>query len=214
MSKIQTINLKKVELKFSDTEDPVAQRTSWEPANRGGANFKAQQMIEENQKIIIKKSVGAIIFYLVFAIPGALAVVILAPYLFISGEIVPGIFAIVWGAIFGGAGFLMLLGDKNMTFDKAKGVYFRGQPRNEMITEDKSVQGSLKDIYAIQLISERIRSTSSQGGSSTYTSYELNLVLRDGSRVNVMDHGKEVAIDDAAKALAKFLNVPVWKGQF
>ncbi|KFE29417.1 hypothetical protein DN31_3870 [Vibrio mimicus] len=52
------------------------------------------------------------------------------------------------------------------------------------------------------------------GGASSYTSYELNLVFKDGERINIMDHGKGKDIDDSAKNLGKFLNVPIWKAQY
>ena len=45
---------------------------------------------------------------------------------------------------------------------------------------------------------------------SPNSSYELNLVLQDGERLNVVDHGSfDVLREDAAK-LGEFLGVPVW----
>jgi hypothetical protein len=42
-------------------------------------------------------------------------------------------------------------------------------------------------------------------------SYELNLVLKDGRRINVVDHGGADKIRTDAATLADFLGVPVWK---
>jgi len=45
---------------------------------------------------------------------------------------------------------------------------------------------ALEDIHALQLISEYFR-----GGGSLYDCYELNLVLENGKRINVVSHGDE-----------------------
>ena len=48
------------------------------------------------------------------------------------------------------------------------------------------------------------------GDKSRYYSYELNLVLEDGSRLNVIDHGNVEAIRADAQKLAAFLGKPLW----
>ena len=63
----------------------------------------------------------------------------------------------------------------------------------------------LEDIYALQLIAEYVR-----GNKSSYYSYEMNLVLKDGNRLNVVDHGNQTKLREDAQALATFLKVPVW----
>ncbi len=55
------------------------------------------------------------------------------------------------------------------------------------------------------MISERI-----SGDKSTYYSYEINLVLKDGSRINAVDHGKKSKVQEDAKTLAEFLDKPLW----
>jgi hypothetical protein len=92
-------------------------------------------------------------------------------------------------------------------FDKVSGWYWRGndiqqqpnKPRGKDIT-------ALHDIHALQIISEYVIS-----GKTSYHSYELNLVLKSGERINVTDHGNLRALELDARALAAFLNVPVWR---
>ena len=48
------------------------------------------------------------------------------------------------------------------------------------------------------------------GSKSSYTSYELNLVLDDGSRINVVDHGNLDRLRGDATTLSRFLSKPVW----
>ena len=66
------------------------------------------------------------------------------------------------------------------------------------------------DVHALQLLDEQVTSTDSDNRASEYISYELNLVLKNGKRVSVMDHGDEKEIKRSAKQLSEFLSVPVW----
>ena len=48
------------------------------------------------------------------------------------------------------------------------------------------------------------------GNKNSYYSYELNLVLEDGSRVNVVDQGNLKRLRSDAQTLSRFLDKPVW----
>ena len=43
-----------------------------------------------------------------------------------------------------------------------------------------------------------------------YHSYELNLVLRTGERITIMDQADEEAIKEDGKQVAQFLGVQLW----
>ncbi len=72
----------------------------------------------------------------------------------------------------------------------------------------------MNDIHALQIISKRVkfsRSTRSGGGGSrSYTSYELNLVLNTGKRIHIVCHGKLDEMLKDADWLSDFLEKPVW----
>jgi hypothetical protein len=63
----------------------------------------------------------------------------------------------------------------------------------------------LHRIHALQLPAEDIR-----GSKTSYHSYELNVVLDDGSRLNVIDHGNAEKLRDGAGKLSTFLAKPIW----
>ena len=65
----------------------------------------------------------------------------------------------------------------------------------------------LSEIHALQLLSK-----DRSDAEHSYHSYELNLVLEDGKRINVVDHGDETQIRTDAQALSRFLGKPVWDG--
>ena len=83
-----------------------------------------------------------------------------------------------------------------------------------------AVGGSLRGIYAIQLLGECVSASGAfapQGLSHLrhqyfYTSYELNLVNRCGGRLNLIDHADLAGLRRDAEQLAWFLDVPFWDG--
>ncbi|MDH5737909.1 MAG: hypothetical protein OEZ23_06330 [Gammaproteobacteria bacterium] len=222
MSRIQNININRVEVKLADTDDPLASSIGWDPVNSGGANFKTQVLEKVSPQLLrIKPTLGARIFSLVFILPGLGGLVIGVPYQLFQGMIWEALFFVVWGGLFAGAGFVMWHQfSKGYVFDRKSGYYFQGKQKKPGrqsrsaggVSSEK--QGRLADIHALQILTERVSSHSSKGGSSSYHSYEINLVLGSGKRVNIMDHGKESAIEDNARELAGFLDVPVWRASY
>src|SRR5689334_7608503 len=62
------------------------------------------------------------------------------------------------------------------------------------------------EIHAIQIVPELV----SGDESADWLSYELNLVLHDGTRLNVVDHSKADVIRSEAQLLADHLRCKVW----
>ena len=93
--------------------------------------------------------------------------------------------------------FLVIRLGKSSVFDKYAQQFRKG-----------NLKVSLSSIYAIQLLTEFVENSGNSGGS--FYSYELNLVLQSGERINVMDHGVKSLIEQDAIVLSRFLKVPVW----
>lgn len=210
MAEVQELRINRVELKLADTDDPLASKVSWEPLVGGGSSFRTHRLQEAPGRLQVRRTIGGLVFACVFAVPGTIAVLAALPAALLAPEkgwLVGG-FLLLWGAGFGGAGWFLLLGSKPLTFDKRAGVYFRGKAYAHGVGRAADQQGSLGHIHALQLVSEHI----SGNKGRSYRSHELNLVLDDGERVNVMDHGGE--IETCAKRLADFLDVPLWKAVY
>ncbi|MEM7372762.1 MAG: hypothetical protein AAF587_29345 [Bacteroidota bacterium] len=218
LTKIQErIEAMKVSLERSSSfdptrfEDPIASQTAWGPAKGGGANFKTHRMeVVSDTRIKFKASIGMILFSGVFFVTGAAVA--------IGGGIVgmmdlgdlagANYFLIVFGAIFMAAGgFMYYSSTPPIVFDKEANVFWKGRKDTRKEVEGSRVKHlvPLEEIHAIQLISEHV-----SGSESSYYSYELNVVLKDASRINVIDHGKLTSIRNDAEALAHFLNIPLW----
>lgn len=63
----------------------------------------------------------------------------------------------------------------------------------------------LNRIHAIQLIGKR-----PELKCITFILYEMNLVLEDATRLNVIAHGDLEAMREDALALSEFLGKPLW----
>ena len=186
--------------------DELALQTEWTPCKPGGTNFKSHQLVEVRyDRMEFKASTGMVLFSSLFIAVGGL--MILIPL--IAGEDGGAIaFLSLMGLLFGGVGAWVLYSSTVPTvFDKTIGMFWKTRKTPDFYSHhaDTKDQVRLNNIYAIQLIAEYIR-----GDKQGYYSYELNLVMNDGKRINVVDHGKKSVILKDAETLSRFLNKPVW----
>ena len=102
---------------------------------------------------------------------------------------------------------MMYYGSSPKVFDKRRGAFWKGRAGHQgvLARSGDTHSGDLEDVHALQLISEYCRSD-----KSSYYSYELNVVLEDGARVNIVDHGDHSRLREDAAALSAFLGKPVW----
>lgn len=108
----------------------------------------------------------------------------------------------VFSLIMFAMGYYAFKGISPKVFNKKKEIYSSGL--------FKKTKVNLTDIKAIQLIQEYVPGSQEPGESySAYYSYEINLVLNSGDRLNVIDHGAKSAALQQANRLANFLNVPL-----
>ncbi|MFO7799725.1 hypothetical protein [Rhodohalobacter sp.] len=194
--------------------DPLAEFIEWTPQKRGGSNFHTHKMVSVDfNRLEFRPTLGAKLFSGVFMAAG-----IGFPILFLTAgsespemQSIWGVLGIIlFGAIFVGAGgWVYFSMAKPRVFDKNANMYWKGHKKPDYIyrPEDEKNAAMFSSIYAIQLIREYVKSD-----DSSYYSYELNLVLEDGRRLNVIDHGKKNEILEDARKLGDFLDVPVWVG--
>ncbi len=94
-------------------------------------------------------------------------------------------------------------------FDTFRGVYYSHWFQ---ITNPTSKQAEqtipIKDIVALQILKKRVRAD-----NRSTVSHELNLVLKDMKRVNVIDHSKIKTMKKDALKLARRLGIPLWDGR-
>ncbi len=194
-------------------DDPIAMETEWSPLKKGGANFCTRKLVQVSPlRYEFRASGGAKVFYLIFFFIGLGVLFFSILQSLSSGKIfsVEVLFLAAFGLVFTLAGGLMFyFGTRPVVFDKQHDCFWKGKiPDDElMYATANELLMPVRDIHAIQLISEYISSS-----DSSYYSYEMNLVSRAGVRTNVVDHGKLEQIREDASTLSEFLDVPVWDG--
>ncbi len=192
--------------------DPIAMQTEWRPLKRGGSNFKTHKLVEVNyHRLEFKATAFARIFCMIFLLVGLAVFFIFGlktiDWYNLSSNFestLPLIFGLVFALV---GGLLLYHSTKPIVFDKTYGYYWKGrkEPAQTYDQGVKKTSAPLSDIHALQIISEHVSSS-----KSSYYSYELNLILHNGSRLNVIDHGKLSSVQEDAQKLASFLGVPVW----
>ena len=192
--------------------DPLALQTEWKPLKSGGTNFKTNQLHEiDGNRMEFRASLGMKCFSGLFIVIG------LGVTLFALKNRPAGmedlwnkdfLFPLIFGLVFGLAGWTMAHScSVPAVFDKNHGYFSknRKKPEHQMDPSRLKNYVELNRIHAIQLLAERCK-----GDKSSYYSYELNLVLSDASRLNVIDHGNLAAVRADAQKLADFLGKPLW----
>jgi hypothetical protein len=195
--------------------DDIAMRTDWGPAVQGGANFRTHRLLHVGpRRAEFHTTIGARAFFGVFTLIGlgvAAGFVTGATASLRSGSWLVAIFMLIpitIGGAFAALGtWLWWHYGAPVVFDKQRGEYWKGRTSPAEVgnrhTFKERVQ--LDRIHALQLVSEHVKSD-----DSSYHSYELNLVLKDGARMNVVDHGKLESLRKDAQELARFLGKPLW----
>lgn len=204
-------NLRDSQIPFDSAQfnDPVAEQTDWRPCRGGGNNFRTFKLVQVNpNRVEFKTTVGAVIFSLIFALPGIGMLVFLVPNLDWSsihgGNMIPLLLGLVFTSL---GSYMFYIQMMPIVFDKQEGLFWKKRRPQAGIGPDETSRNyaRLESIHALQIIAEYIQSK-----NQSYYSYELNLVLKDGHRINVVDHGKRKKLLEDAEVLAGFLGVPVW----
>lgn len=194
----------------SAPQDPLAQRTPWTGASRGGANFRTRRLVAcGSSRFEVRATTQMLLFCWAFI---AIGLTLGAALAFVGRHdpLSPQVLApVAFGLVFVAVGAVMLyFATRRGVFDRRTGWYWKGSSalRSPGDLRKLAQATELSNIHALQLIAERVRDQ-----DSDYVSYELNLVLKDGRRLNVMDHGDQATVVADAETLARFLGAPVWK---
>lgn len=193
-------------------EDPIAQQTNWKPLEKGGSNFRTHELkIIGYNRLEVAATLQSKLFIALFVIAGFGMMGYYFYTIYFKGPISSE--DNLWILILVGVGFSvgglfgLVKAFTKKIFDKQTGYYWKGTkgPRQTYGFQQSDRFIPLSTIHALQIIKEKVRTK-----NSSFTSYELNLVLKDLRRMNVMDHSKLEKLREDAEALSKFLNVPIW----
>ncbi len=217
----QEEQLKRIEA-FSD---PLAKEISWAPASSGGSNFCTRKLHKNESGILTyRPTLFSLIFSLIFIAVGAWIIQLSLKLPFSLLDLLhhplgcirgiwfsiqnilstPKIFGVLFGLVFMLPGFFFFYSFVSpVRFDLRSRFFIKGFP----LFRQKRI--SFQEIHALQILSEPCRG-GSKHSSKTYLSTELTLVLKNKTRITLVDHSDLTRIRQEAETLSKALSVPVW----
>lgn len=179
--------------------DPIAMQTQWTPANSGStASFCTHKLVMQGtQRCIFRSSWESTRAWLIMLVLGIFLILF---SIYKGGP--DSVTGLVLGLPLAVMGGLFLYYKPKMIFDKSNGRYWKEKKQLKDIHALKIVSSTpLQDIHALQMLSY---------DSDDYYSYELNLVLKNAERINVLSHGDDEQLKKDVNQLSMFLDKPVW----
>jgi hypothetical protein len=187
------------------------QDIDWHPLKHGGANFQTRKLerIDDTMWVYEHTFLMKLFPWFFIGIGSFVTLMFLITIIF---WIIPAIFVVI--------GIIWRKRQKKaiITFDFKYGRLLKGKKLKDLRDANPNdVIVDFKDVAAIQILSEVV--TSAKGGSRTkvyigssaqvYDSFEMNFVMKDKTRMNILDHGDLYTIKRDANELGEKLGVPV-----
>jgi hypothetical protein len=204
----------------SQDVDPLAMQTKWTPVITDRRGMDSRDLVEVSPgRVEFRRTKGSRAFGLILVLVGIVSIIctIYSRRAFSSGKDLLAI-GIYFLFIVFGYGFLYMT-NKMVVLDKIRGYFWKGRKTSDEVPDMNTVQDltSLDSIHALQLVYWR-----SIASNVTSEIIELNLVLRNGGRVNVAAYqvtagninrsfcNFEKKPRESAVILGRFLGRPVW----
>ncbi len=183
--------------------DPVALETSFHPLRRSVTSDRTHALYEERDGRLRFRPTLPAIALRVLSIGIGSVFVAAGAHVGLT-QLAFGAFLMVTLGLVGVCAGALMLGRllRPIVLDRELGLFWK-QWRTPRIGERGAV--ALAEVHAVQVLAKY-----SSGRHGRSYGYELNLVLHDGSRVNVVDEGDAECVRDDAESLSIFLDVPVW----
>ena len=192
-------------------DDPIARQTKWTLVQKGGSNILSHTLVRIDHGRMEFRLATRSLFSCIALILFGLGFV---GYPFSDGQFNYKFIhqALIGLAALCGGAWMLYSGTSPRVFDKRRGAFWKGRKAPAATTHWKESSDCvrLENIYALQLISQVSSKVDSEGHQSSITHYEINLILHDSSRLNVVHHGNKKRIRRDAATLAEFLGKPLW----
>lgn len=204
---------------INSIDDEIVKKAWFLPLKRWWANYKTHNLIlDSNWNYIFKVSLWfSYIFIWFFSLPIVVTLISLIWYIslnfnsidnnellnYLLPVIVFSIFPIIFVIIF----YFIFV---SKIFDFQNWYFYNLKYQNKLyslLNEEKYRNKiiPINQIHAIQIIKERVSTK-----NSSYNSYEFNLILKDSSRINVIDHGNLEKLKLDVEQIANRIWVKIW----
>lgn len=201
---------------ISSIDDEIVKNSWFTPLKHWGTNIKSHDLIIDNfwNYDFKVKWFFPIVFLWMFSIPLIVTIVILLKELSI-GWLNIDFWSYIWQIIFSlifitPALLLFYFLFRSYIFDFQNWYFYDTRYQNklfELIGQEKYKDKiiPIKEIQSLQIVSERVH-----GKNTSYTSYELNMILKDSKRINIIVHWNLEEIRKNADELANKLWVKIY----
>ena len=200
---------------YLQNDDKVVSLTKWSPLSHGGQSFKSHKLVQvDDDHIEFRMSLQSAMVYMYITLLGLFTMVlsVFGNIMGFSGSGSPLIFFAV-GLLFSAVGlFLYYKAKTKVSISRTYPAIYNGDIDPAQAINPNTIDGfkPLHKLHSIQVLQKYIESTIKDTNNS-YFSYEINLIMNDGTRINVVDHGNRKAIIKQSNKLAEFLDVPLWR---
>jgi len=159
-----------------------------------GPKFRSHKVIFDDNVADLKPTVSSLLFCVVYIVVGVFLLVLAGLVYIKNNQVDFMIFLGGLGIAITTFGFALIMPFvKQVTFDKNRGTF-----KNNI---DRSVK--MENIVSLQIINKMI--TSKHGLS--YPCYELNMLTKNGRRINILNHNDLEQLKSDSEQLAEFLSV-------
>lgn len=192
-------------------EDPIAKSTEWTDDCKGGGGVGHKLRYVGGSRLEFQP-VHPRSWYIITLLMAAGAAAIVY---FDSESIGQGFLALLCGMGLSAVGWIFFhLSLTPVVFDKSSGIFWIGRKQPDQVSGNPPSKrlGRIGDIYALQLIRVYFNTRlPSDPDNRTYLQYQINLVMKNGMRMNVVNYGESIdMVNKNAKALSMFLGKPLW----
>jgi|SaaInlStandDraft_1057018.scaffolds.fasta_scaffold35705_2 hypothetical protein len=208
-NKVGSMALALEKMQELEKSDPVAKKAGWKPARRGGRSFLITHQLQLNgqDELSFQPTWMSWAYHLLLSLIG-LSVTAFFCSKFLSDQSIEMTLSVLIATMLSlWFIYTAIITLRPMAFDKKRSVFWKGwfRPAN-----NGSKNVPIQSIHALQIISEQCSTSKSSQTGTRYRSYELNLVLDNGTRINLLDQKWLAQLQKDAIALASFLDVPLW----
>ena len=198
-------------------DDPVALRTGWVPLSPGGSRHITNRLREIAPQVLSFQPTAYRHYQSLVHLLASLVFGNMLIFSLLRGELNinrPDEWWVISALlqILVGCGVTLILLNRSIVVDGNAAEVRLGLPRLTWLNKVPWLQTLLcrsvpfADIHSIQLLDEEVRYPREQ----MFWSYELNLVLIDGKRINLIDHRDQREIRWDAGDLSRMMDVPIW----
>jgi hypothetical protein len=166
------------------------------PLLKNGPKFLSQVIVIKGNVALLKPTLSAMLFCIVYIVVGAFLIGLAAYLLLISTKYDLVIFVGGFGVAIATFGLTLIQPFlARASFDKNLGIFYNRRDRDV----------KLRNIASLNINSKMIQSKH----ALSYPCWELNLLTKHGRRINILNHNNKPQLVQDAELLAAFLNINV-----